>query len=117
MPVSRFTKAPWLWRAAALVPCCMLWLGACSTHSQRLVLPRQAFYTNDLPQAQTQLSKLASKRGGDTQVVELDLAMVELLQGNPAGAEQRMGRRFACLCQTSQLAYVSGQEENVPTIG
>lgn len=90
MPVSRFTKAPWLWRAAALVPCCMLWLGACSTHSQRLVLPRQAFYTNDLPQAQTQLSKLASKRGGDTQVVELDLAMVELLQGNPAGAEQRL---------------------------
>ena len=41
-------------------------------------------------QAQTQLTKLASKRGGDKNVVNLDLAIVDLLQGNPHGAEQRL---------------------------
>ncbi len=68
------------------VLCC----AGCSTHAQRLVAPRQAFYTNDLTQAQTQLTKLSTKRGGDQNVVQLDLAIVDLLQGNPAGAEQRL---------------------------
>ena len=90
MPLSRVTNAFWLWRAIVIVPCCLLTLAACSTHSQRLIVPRQSFYTNDLPQAQTQLAKLASKGGGDAQVVELDLAIVDLLQGNPAGAEKRL---------------------------
>lgn len=90
MPLSRITNAPWLWRAIAILPWCLLPLAACSTHSQRLVVPRQSFYTNDLPQAQTQLTKLAAKGGDDAQVVELDLAIVDLLQGNPAGAEKRL---------------------------
>ncbi len=67
-----------------------LFCSGCSTHAQRLVAPRHSFYTNDLMQAQTQLTKLASKRGGDKNVVNLDLAIVDLLQGNPHGAEQRL---------------------------
>lgn len=70
-----------------------VWLSVCagcSTHAQRLVAPRHAFYTNDLSQAQTQLTKLAGKRYGDASVAELDLAMVDLLQGKPAEAEQRL---------------------------
>lgn len=67
-----------------------LWVcNGCSTHSQRLIAPRQAFYSNDLPEAEVQLTKLAAKRG-DTHVAELDLAIVDLVQGNPAGAEQRL---------------------------
>lgn len=75
---------------AALVPCLAFFLIACSTHAQRLAVPRQTFYANDLAQAQTQLSKLATKRGGDAHVVELDLAMVDLLQGNLAEAQRRL---------------------------
>ncbi|MCA9134089.1 MAG: hypothetical protein KDA45_13070 [Planctomycetales bacterium] len=74
-----------------LLSLCALGSG-CSTHAQRLVAPRHAFYTDNLPQAQTQLGKLAAKPKGDENVVELDLAMVELLQGDPASAEQRLRR-------------------------
>ncbi len=87
MLLSRAKKATRLRLAIAILLGCVLTLAACSTHSQRLVVPRQAFYTNDLPQAQTQLAKLAAKGGGDAQVVELDLAIVDLIQGNPGGAE------------------------------
>lgn len=62
----------------------------CSTHAHRLVAPRQAFYTNNLPQAHEQLTKLADKRDRDQQVVQLDLAIVDLVQGNPAAAEKRL---------------------------
>lgn len=89
MDCSVAQRSAW-WPAALLLLGLGLSLAACSTHAQRLVGPRQTFYANDLDQAQTQLGKLASKRGGDAQVVELDLAMVDLLQGNPAAAEQRL---------------------------
>ncbi len=62
----------------------------CSTHSQRLLAPRDAFYTNDLSHAHTQLAKLAAKPKGDKNVIELDLAIVDLLQGDAAAAEQRL---------------------------
>ena len=68
----------------------LLFCSGCSTHAQRLVAPRHSFYTNNLTQAQTQLTKLASKRGGDKNVIQLDLAIVDLLQGNPQSAEQRL---------------------------
>ncbi len=62
----------------------------CSTHSQRLTSPRQSFYANQLAQAHSQLAKLNDKPKGDESVVELDLALVELLRGDPASAEQRL---------------------------
>jgi hypothetical protein len=68
----------------------MAGLGGCATHAERLIGPRNAFYANDLPHAQEQLSKLSAKPKSDSTVVELDLAMVDLLAGNPAGAEARL---------------------------
>lgn len=65
-------------------------VGGCATHAQRLAAPRDAFYTNDLQQAHFALDKLAERPKGDASVVELDLAMVELMQGDPASAEGRL---------------------------
>ncbi|QDV22793.1 hypothetical protein [Aureliella helgolandensis] len=62
----------------------------CSTHAQRLAAPRQAFYANDLQHAHAQLDKLSAKPKGDRSVVELDLAMIELLNGNAPSAERRL---------------------------
>ncbi len=62
----------------------------CSTHSKRLVGPRQAFYANDLAYAHEQLDRLSEQPKGDESVVELELAMVELLSGDAAGAERRL---------------------------
>lgn len=64
----------------------------CSTHSQRLLKPRDAFYAGDLLNAKQQLSTLNAKPKGDELVVELDLAMVELLSGEAASAEARLRR-------------------------
>ncbi len=80
------TSANSLWKWSAL----LLIVGGCATHTQRLLAPRQAFYTNDLTQAHTQLAKLASKPKGDENVIELDLAIIDLLQGDPASAERRL---------------------------
>ena len=63
----------------------------CSTHAHRLQQPRQLFYSNQLDQAHVQFDKLAEKkRRSDSSVVELDLAMVELVSGQPRAAEQRL---------------------------
>lgn len=76
--------------ASALSSVCVVALIGCSTHASRLVGPRQAFYANDLSQAHAQLDKLAENPKGDETVVQLDLAMVELLRGDAARAERRL---------------------------
>lgn len=67
-------------------------LSGCSTHAHRLAHPRQSFYANDLETAHQQFLQLNESPQNDETVVELDLAMVELLSGNPAAAEQRLRR-------------------------
>ncbi|MEM7474686.1 MAG: hypothetical protein AAF483_06815 [Planctomycetota bacterium] len=62
----------------------------CTTHAGRLASPRSAFYRNDLAAAQTQLAKLNEKGKHDASVLELDMAMVELFQGDVGQAEQRL---------------------------
>lgn len=61
----------------------------CSTHTKRLQQPRLEFYSNNLPSAHTSLTKLSKKRQDHT-VAELDLAIVELFQGNSTTAEKRL---------------------------
>ncbi len=90
MQSSRVTDAHLGWATVTFALICALCSSGCATHSQRLVAPRHAFYSNDLTAAQNELSKLSAKRGGDEHVVELDLAIVDLLQGNAKGAEQRL---------------------------
>lgn len=65
-------------------------LAGCSTHQKRLASPRASFYANQLPAAEKQLSKLIEKPKSDANVIELDLAMVELLRGDIASAERRL---------------------------
>lgn len=70
---------------------CLLAVGlGCSTHAQRLATPRQAFYTNNLSVAQSQFEKLEQKPKGDAAVVQLDLAMLQLMGGQPEQAEARL---------------------------
>lgn len=64
-------------------------LTGCSSHTKRLRGPRQEFFTNDLTAAHTNLTKLSKKRQDHT-VAELDLAIVDLFQGNPHSAETRL---------------------------
>lgn len=62
----------------------------CSTHAKRLRGPRQQFYSNNLLVAHQDLSKLSQKSRGDHTVAELDLAVIELLQGQASSAEKRL---------------------------
>jgi uncharacterized protein len=78
------------WLTAALLSClCLISLGGCSSHTKRLQGPRHEFFSNDLTAAHANLSKLSKKRQDHT-VAELDLAIVELFQGNAVAAEKRL---------------------------
>lgn len=77
----------WFWALA----CFLLFAsGGCSTHAHRLATPRHAFYSNNLDSAHAELSKLIQKPKNDATVIELDLAMVEALQGDLVSAENRL---------------------------
>lgn len=62
----------------------------CATHANRLRNPRASFYAGKLDTANSQFDKLLEKPKGDASVVELELAMTELFQGDIASAEQRL---------------------------
>lgn len=72
--------------------CCLLLASVgCSTHAQRLQVPRDLFYRNQLSEAHEKLDVLSTKkRRSDASVVKLDLALVDLLQGNPAACEAKL---------------------------
>lgn len=61
----------------------------CSSHTKRLQGPRHNFFSNNLPAAHASLTKLSKKRQDHT-VAELDLAIVELFQGDAISAEKRL---------------------------
>lgn len=61
----------------------------CATHAKRLATPRTLFYEGRLEECKTNLIKLEAKRH-DRDVVNLDLAMVELVGGAPKAAEERL---------------------------
>lgn len=64
-------------------------LTGCSSHVHRLQKPRQQFLAGDLLAAQESLSEqLNKRRSRDRDVLALDLAIVQLCQGQPREAEQ-----------------------------
>jgi uncharacterized protein len=71
---------------AGLITLCL----GCSTHAHRLRTPRNAFYANQLDEAHQQLAKLGEKTKRERSVVELDLALIELFNGDAQTAEQRL---------------------------
>jgi len=81
-----------------------VFFSGCSTHAHRLEVPRSMFYEGQLEQAHAELEKLAKSHQRDRDVVALDLAMVELMNGQPHAAESRLREvrdRFDDLEQTS----------------
>ncbi len=67
----------------------LLPLGGCSTHAKRLATPRTMFYDGRLEECRTSLIKLEKSRH-DRDIVNLDLAMVDLVNGDPKKAESRL---------------------------
>ncbi len=62
----------------------------CSTHSKRISQPRNLFYDGQLQACRESLEKLAKSNRQDRDVVNLDLAVVDLLAGNPKKAETKL---------------------------
>lgn len=67
---------------------CVLLCG-CSTHADFLQQPRDLFYRNELGEAEKKFTTLQRKKR-EADVAELDLAMIELVQGRPKEAEKRL---------------------------
>jgi hypothetical protein len=62
----------------------------CSTHSKRIAQPRSLFYDGHLQACRESLEKLSKANRHDRDVVNLDLAVVDLLSGQAKQAERRL---------------------------
>ena len=68
----------------------VLLLTGCSTHSKRISQPRNLFYDGQLQACRDSLEKLAKSNRHDRDVVNLDLAVVDLLSGQAKQAEIKL---------------------------
>lgn len=79
------------WAAALLMTAVGLLLGTgCATHAKRVALSRSLFYEGQLEPCREQLQKLYESNRRDRDVTNLDLAVVDLLRGEPRQAEVRL---------------------------
>lgn len=62
----------------------------CTTYSSRVREARQAFYSGDLATSEALLDKLDDRRPGERDVIKLDQAIVDLVQGRPQEAEEKL---------------------------
>ena len=72
--------------------CCCFCLTAvvgCSTHAERISLSRSLFYEGQLDACRDRLEKLHKSHKHDRDVTNLDLAVVDLLEGRSAEAQKR----------------------------
>jgi hypothetical protein len=65
-------------------------VGGCSTHAKRVAQVRNHFYEGHLSDCREQLEMLARNHRQDRDVAKLDLAIVELLEGQVDQAERRL---------------------------
>lgn len=72
----------------AALPLLLLGSG-CTAHQQLWTNSRHNFFQNDLAAARTGLTEVSEKKSSKS-VAELDLAIVELFQGDPQAAERRL---------------------------
>ena len=73
--------------------CCVLCLAfaiGCASHADRIARPRNLFYEGEFTACREQLEKLHRSHRGDRDVANLDLAMVDLLDGKIEQAERRL---------------------------
>ena len=74
-----------------LVACQFVLLSfGCSTHAKRISQPRNLFYDGQLQACRESLEKLAKSNSHDRDVVNLDLAIVDLLGGQAKQAETKL---------------------------
>ncbi|MCA9194218.1 MAG: hypothetical protein KDB03_20760 [Planctomycetales bacterium] len=88
-----------------------LWVIGCATHAHRLALPRDQFFNNQLTAAHTSLEKVVDKARRDRSVAELDLAIIELFNGDAQTAQSRLREvrdRWEHLEQTSLAEQATG---------
>jgi tetratricopeptide (TPR) repeat protein len=71
-----------------LVALLSVMLVGCSTHSKRLMEPRNLFHQGQMDECRLRLEKLAKSHRTDRDVMKLDMAMVDLVSGRPKQAEQ-----------------------------
>ncbi len=83
-------SSPWIWLGALLFA--LGSLTGCSTYAQRVQLARQDFYAGRLATAADELQQQMEKRPGDADAISMDLAMIQLLSGQPAEAEKTLRR-------------------------
>lgn len=69
---------------------CVLFSTGCSTHSKRISQPRNLFYDGQLQACRESLEKLGKSSRHDRDVVNLDLAVVDLLSGQAKQAETKL---------------------------
>lgn len=62
----------------------------CSTHATRIAQPRNLFYEGQLEACRTRLEKLHKSHRQDRDVTNLDLSVVDLLEGRCKDAETRL---------------------------
>ena len=90
------------WIALAIV--FVLGLNGCSTHAKRIAIPRTHFYDGHFTACREHLEKIVRNHRQDRDVANLDLAVVDLLEGHSEKAERRLREvrdRFDHLEQTS----------------
>lgn len=125
-----FQSTPYLLRnlALALLLCCAM---GCSHHTQRISRARQYFYDGDLSTAAVSLDEHRQKYPNDADATALDLAMVQLVAGEPAEAEATLRQvrdnldhleqgdaaelGLSMLTDDQQLAYSGANYEKVLT--
>lgn len=79
-----------LLRALVVIVLSITPLCGCSTHANRIRVARERFYAGDLAQSAETFGAQLEARKGDADIVTLDLAMVQLLDGDPRGAEEHL---------------------------
>ena len=75
-----------------IVAACLLAItgSGCATHANRLVSVRDAYYHGNLDTARSRLDKEIKHRKSDADVLRLERAMVDLVDGRPDQAEQTL---------------------------
>ncbi len=81
-------------RVAHVFTClvCICSLSGCSTHSQRIRTARENFYAGRIEPAKVAFEQYIKTHPGDADATSLDLAIVQLLDGQPAEAEATLRR-------------------------
>ncbi|MCA9106771.1 MAG: hypothetical protein KDA83_15220 [Planctomycetales bacterium] len=75
-------------RASSCLLLALVTMSGCATHAKRLELARRDFYRGDLHSANERLVEEIARQPKDVEVLQLDQAMIELLQGRPDQAER-----------------------------